>query len=208
MAMRWARLAAVLTLAIMVKVGPRAGATESPERMAEVESYLNSIETMKARFTQVAPDGRYSTGELYLHRPSRMRLDYDPPSKVLVVATDWRLVFWDGATEQQTVIPVSQTPVKLLLDEQISLSGEISVVDWYEQAGELVLTVITTENPAQGRLQLVLGQQPFELRRWAVTDAQGLTTHVILEDVETGVALDRSLFRWRNPRFFGPPDED
>jgi outer membrane lipoprotein-sorting protein len=47
----------------------------------------------------------------------------------------------------------------------------------------------------------VFAEQPLELRRWTVVDAQGLPTHVVLNGVETGMPLDDELFVFRNPKF-------
>ncbi len=37
------------------------------------------------------------------------------------------------------------------------------------------------------------------LQRWVVTDAQGLTTHIILERSETDIAIDDKLFLLCDP---------
>ena len=68
--------------------GPRR-ATLSPQDRADVEraeTYLNQITTLKARFLQLAPHGGQAEGTAYFSRPGRMRLQYDPPSPMLVVA--------------------------------------------------------------------------------------------------------------------------
>ncbi len=57
-----------------------------------------------------------------------------------------------------------------------------------------------------GRVVLVLAEQPLDLRRWAVTDPQGLTTTVLIEQPEYGVAIDPALFRFRDPQIFGWPE--
>ena len=62
------------------------------------------------------------------------------------------------------------------------------------------MTLVQTEEPGQGSITLVFAEQPLELRRWTVVDAQGLPTHVVLDGVETGVALDDELFVFHNPQ--------
>ncbi|HRY23665.1 MAG TPA: outer membrane lipoprotein carrier protein LolA, partial [Geminicoccaceae bacterium] len=47
--------------------------------LADVERYLNGIDTLAARFEQIAPDGSLSRGRVYIQRPGRLRFDYDPP---------------------------------------------------------------------------------------------------------------------------------
>ena len=54
---------------------------------------------------------------------------------------------------------------------------------------------------------LTLARDPLRLKSWAVTDAQGLTTVIELEQIRTGIELDRSLFVWRDPKIFGFPKD-
>jgi outer membrane lipoprotein-sorting protein len=177
----------------------------SEAQVDRIRAYLDGITTLEARFQQVNPDGGMASGRLYIQRPGKMRFDYDPPSQVLLIATDWRLIFWDGSIEQQNVIPVAETPLGFLLGRSVELGDayEITRVDTTDE--EIELTVIRTGAPDQGSVQLTFAAEPVELRRWLVTDAQGLLTQVVLRDIVTGQPLDAELFRWRDPKIFGPP---
>jgi outer membrane lipoprotein-sorting protein len=176
------------------------------EIVARIEAWLQGVTTLRARFTQLAPDGRMSTGRVFLHRPGRLRFDYDPPSRVQLIATDWRLIFVDWAARQVNVLPLSQTPLAFLLDEKVQLSGELEVRRVQRRAGEVALEVVRAKEPDQGRVVMVFSEQPIELRRWAVTDPQGLTTTLLIEEPEYGVPLDPALFRFRDPQIFGWPE--
>ncbi len=165
-----------------------------PDIVRQVENYLNGIDTLRANFTQIAPDGALDSGRVYIDRPGRMRFEYDGPEELLLVASDWRLVMYDAKVDQTTTIPVDRTPLGLLLAEEIRLSGGVTVRALAEINNELHLTIVQTAEPGQGELELVFGMQPLELRRWKVLDAQGKTTQVLLENLETNVRLDRRLF--------------
>ena len=178
-----------------------------PSIVADVERYLNSITTLEARFQQIAPNGGLATGKLYLQRPGRLRFDYDPPSRIRLVAPgDWRLIFYDASIKQVNVIPVRQTPLGILLDRRISLDDDVDVIDVQRAGEEVALTVVREGQADQGAVTLVFAEQPITLRRWSVTDAQGLVTHILLDEVRTGVRIDPELFRWRDPTIFGLPD--
>src|SRR6478609_7380843 len=99
-------LALVVSLIVAVPARSALPPTDA-QTVQRVETYLSGIRTLAARFQQLNPDGGTATGKLYIQRPGKMRFDYDPPSKVLLIATDWRLIFWDGSIKQQNVIPVS-----------------------------------------------------------------------------------------------------
>ncbi len=175
--------------------------------IGRIEAYLDGLENLEARFTQIGPDGQLATGTFYLSRPGKLRIDYDPPSKLLLLATDWRLIFYDGSIQQVTTIPLAQTPLGFLLAEKIRLEGEVTVRELRRNAGEIAVTVARSDAPDQGSVTLVFAEQPLELRRWTVIDPQGLATRVILEDMRTDVAFDPALFHWRDPRIFGFPED-
>jgi outer membrane lipoprotein-sorting protein len=187
------RRSLIATLALIAAVRPGFAALP-PDVVPRVEEYLNGIRTLRADFTQIAPDGRTSQGKVYLQRPGRMRFEYEPPEQLLMVASDWRLVVHDGRTDQTSTLPVDQTPLGILLDDTIRLGGEVTIRSIAEISGELHLTVFQTANPGQGELTLIFGLEPLELRRWEVLDAQGKRTRVLLENVETNVELDSALF--------------
>jgi len=204
-----ARRRSLLLLPLAIAWSRAAGAVLPPadrEIVARIEAWLQGVTTLRARFTQLAPDGRMSTGRVFLHRPGRLRFDYDPPSRVQLIATDWRLIFVDWAARQVNVLPLSQTPLAFLLDEKVQLSGELEVRRVQRRAGEIALEVVRAKEPDQGRVVMVFAEQPIELRRWAVTDPQGLTTTVLIEEPEYGVPLDPALFRFRDPQIFGWPE--
>ena len=206
---RRALLAGSLSLAAGARPVPRAAAALPPgdqEIAARVATYLDGVRTLKSRFEQLAPNGSYASGVVYLQRPGRLRFDYDPPSRVLLIAQDWRLIFQDASVKQISVVPVAETPLGFLLAEKIELSGAITVTQVVRSQGEIAMRVIRSNAADQGSVILYFAERPMELRRWSVTDAQGLTTQIILVGPEFNVPIDPNLFRWRDPQLFGWPD--
>jgi outer membrane lipoprotein-sorting protein len=201
----------LLAMAGAALARPAAAALPPSQRelVQRIEAYFNGIRTLSADFQQLAPDGGLSTGKLYIDRErAGMRFDYDPPSQILLVAPgDWRLIFYDGSIKQVNVIPLGETPLGFVLSEQVRLEGDVTVQDVRERADEIDLALVRTKEPDQGRLVLTFAKRPIELRRWSVTDAQGLTTTIQLADLRTGMALDRDLFVWRDPKMFGWPTD-
>jgi len=187
------RRSLIATLVLTAAAGPGRAALP-PDIVARVEDYLNSFRTLKADFTQIAPDGKTTTGKVYIKRPGRLRFEYDPPERLLMVARDWRLVVHDGRVDQTSTVPVDKTPLGLLLNEEIRLGGPVTIRSLAEISGELHLTVFQTEDPGRGELTLIFGLEPLELRRWEVLDAQGKRTRVLLENVESDIELDNRLF--------------
>lgn len=196
-----AALAAAAAVALAATPAWPALSEAAREPVARVEAYLNSIDTLRSSFVQINPDGGQVTGEMYYARPDKMRLEYDPPSGVVIVADQWQMLFYDRRLKQESRLLTGQTPLGFLLSDEIELDGDVTVTDVEQAGGELRITLVRTDEPGQGSITLVFAEQPLELRRWTVVDAQGLPTHVVLDGVETGVALDDELFVFRNRSF-------
>lgn len=166
-----------------------------PAVVAQIEAYLNGIRTLKARFLQVAPDGRTSQGTAWLVRPGRMRFEYDPPSPLLLVAGNGLLVFHDSQLGQTSNIPLAQTPLGILLADQVKLAGgAVQVTGMQRLPGMISLTVVRPALLAEGSLTLVFADNPLTLRQWTVLDAQHQETRVTLYDVQLGGRYKDSLF--------------
>lgn len=187
----------VLTGSIQAAV-PQPGTVAAVE-IKRIEAYLSKLETLRAHFVQLEPSGGTSSGNLYYARPDKMRLDYDDPNPVLIVANGWQTIYHDRKLDQATHLLTSQTPLAFLLEKDVELDGDVTITDYQDAANEVLLTLIQTDEPDLGSVQLVFAKTPLALQRWIVTDAQGLTTHIILERSEADVAIDDKLFLLCDP---------
>jgi outer membrane lipoprotein-sorting protein len=204
-------ITALLPLALDMPMSPHPAkaqaqaAARTPANQADIariQAYLNSLRTLKAHFVQVAPNGAISQGTAWLDRPGRMRFQYDPPSPLLLVAGHGLVVFHDSALDQTSNIPIGLTPLGILLADNISLGGDVTVTGLNRLPGETELTLVRTAHPTEGSLALVFADNPLTLRQWTVTDAQAQRTTVTLNDIELGGKFDQHLFEYINPNFF------
>jgi outer membrane lipoprotein-sorting protein len=175
--------------------------------IAKIEHYLNGIGTMTAKFLQLAPDGTLSRGRLYLSRPGRLRVEYAPPSPILIVANGRWLIYHDFELEQTSYQFLEGSFAGFLVRETIKLDGEVIVTGLERRPGVIAVKLIMTDDPDAGRLTLTFSDQPLMLRRWAVTDSQGLVTQVALFNPRFSVSLDEKLFEFDVLRPPLPDDE-
>ena len=168
--------------------------TSDKKDIARVEDYLNDISSLKAKFLQVNAEGQIAEGDVFMRRPGRMRFEYKPPAQILVVADGTWLILHDKELEETNRLPLSATPVSVLLKKDVRLEGDVTVVSVEKDANTLRLNIIDTDEPDEGGITLVFENKPLKLRKWLVTDAQGNTTSVALSDVERGIALKPELF--------------
>ncbi len=192
---------------LLAAAGPAGAALPSGDPLlGRIENYLNRLWTARARFTQIGPDGSTATGRFFLARPGKLRIQYDPPLRILLVANDWQLFFYDGSIGQVNMIPLSQTPLSILLAKDIRFRDAIEIVGTEEHGDVVEVTVRRRDAPDQGSVTLRFRRSPLELLGWRVIDAQGLATDVELERLEKNVSVDPELFVWHDPRIFGSPD--
>jgi outer membrane lipoprotein-sorting protein len=167
--------------------------------IGRVEVYLNALRSLHARFQQIAPDGTLSGGQAWIVRPGRLRFQYDPPAPFLLVAGKGMLVFNDSKLQQTSNLPLERTPLGLLLQDNLRLSGEVTVTNVTRFPGQLQITLLRTATPSDGTLTLVFADNPLALRSWSVVDAQRKETRVSLFDVQLGGSFEPSLFTFTDP---------
>jgi outer membrane lipoprotein-sorting protein len=159
-----------------------------------VAAYLNSIPRFTARFIQYGSLGPDS-GLISLDRPAdHMRIDYDDPARrVMVVANGWVLIV-DRSTGATTTMPLSRTPLGMLLTPHISLSGAVTVDSVVRPGGMIQVTLQRTAEPSQGSLTLTLADQPLRLIAVTITGAERQTLTMHLFDIDAVPALPGGLF--------------
>jgi outer membrane lipoprotein-sorting protein len=162
--------------------------------LARIEAYLNSIRTLKAHFSQTSADGASASGIALVQRPGKMRFQYDPPTPFLLVANHGFLTFVDAQLAQTSRIPLSRTPLGILLADRVALSGDVTVTRLVRLPGQLQVSLVRTANPGEGTLTLIFADNPLMLRQWVVLDQQGRQTRVAFTNMEVGARIDSDLF--------------
>lgn len=203
------RFGLVLVLALLALTPQSRAQDATPAKLSEadraavqrIEEYLNSVQTVDARFLQVSSNGSYAEGKMYLSRPGKMRLQYDPPVPVLIIVAKGNLIYVDKELQQVSYVDADDTPAGFLVRENISLFAEdLIITDLVREAQTLRLSLVRAEDPLEGALTLVLSDRPMQLKKWVVTDAQGITTTVSLLGARFGAKIDHELFVFRDPR--------
>ncbi|MEL7490606.1 MAG: outer membrane lipoprotein carrier protein LolA [Pseudomonadota bacterium] len=160
----------------------------------KVRAYIQSIKTLEADFTQVAPSGGVSSGKLYLRRPGQLRFEYEPPAPLLIVATQGNVYVEDKDLETTDFYPIKKTPLRFLLSKQVEL-GDAEVVGVDRGADTVAVTFASTGEETEGELSVILQAPNFALEQWIVRDVQNGITVVSLSNLEEGGRFRNSLFK-------------
>ena len=188
--------------------------TLSPDQSAAVRRavrYLNDLSTLRARFIQISSNGAYAEGEMIVQRPGRLRFDYDPPHPVLIIANGLSLLFYDREVKQASFLPLWETPLWFLIRERVTLSEDVVVSAVEQSPGALRITLTDQELSEAGSITLVFSDRPLDLKKWEITDAQGILTQVSLINPRYGVEIDPLAFDYSEleiQRGVGQPGRD
>jgi outer membrane lipoprotein-sorting protein len=162
----------------------------------KVSSYLSRVHVMSGAFAQIGADGRRTSGNFYVQKPGKVRFEYDAPSPIDIIADGSSVVVRDRKLATQDLYPLSQTPLRFLLSDQIDLLRDTNLVGVY--ADDVFVTVVIEQRQIVAgthRLMLMFGAKDYQLRQWTVTDPQGLDTTVAVYNLDTTKQPDPSLFR-------------
>lgn len=178
------------------ETGPQTAALSELDRadLARIERYLTGIRTLRSRFLQVSSAGVPVEGDLYLNRPGKMRFEYDPPYPALLMADGLVLLYYDKELKEETYLPLWETPLWFLLRDEVELDDSVRVIALKRGPGVLRVTLEQNEESPQGKVTLVFADKPLALKKWVVTDAQGVTTEVALLGPRVGVEIDDEIF--------------
>ncbi|MBN8553230.1 MAG: outer membrane lipoprotein carrier protein LolA [Caulobacterales bacterium] len=192
--------AAATALGLAGPVLAQASLNAEQRRLVErAQTYLNSMSSVRGRFSETGPRGQRASGAFYLRRPGRMRFEYDAPSQLVVTADGSFIHRWDPRLEVYQRLPTNQTPLSLLLDNNAGFSNRyIRIEDVTATSDGCQITLRDSRRPREGSLTLVFGGSTYRLREWTVRDAQGAATRVQLTTIMPVSSLADSLFR--NPR--------
>lgn len=189
------KLLCILALGVTASMSGTLAWADEKLSLAEISGYLNEMKTATASFTQINDDGSLTTGKLYLHRPGRMRFEYDGDGGGTVVAGAGAVRIHDPKSNQPPeTFPLRRTPLSIILAKRVNLDQANMVVGHGFDGTSTVVQAQDPENPDYGSLELMFTDAPVELRKWVVHDGAGGKTTVILGALETGMRLSSTLF--------------
>jgi len=164
--------------------------------LQRISVYLNTLQTVQGSFVQVGGDGKSQQGTFYLRKPGRVRFEYEKPNPNVVVADGATLAVENSSLKTTDRYPITTSPLRLLLSDNMDLSLDPRVSAIKREAGALLVTARENSGPATGAITLTLADSGgnLELRQWDVVDAQGAHTTVVVKDMQQVADIPANLF--------------
>ncbi len=159
----------------------------------EIADHFANVKTMTGEFVQFGPRGEQTGGKFFIERPGRIRFNYEEPSAYRVVSDGQSVVISNRKLKTADLYPLSKTPLKLLLDEKIDISGD-RVQKVQEEEDLTTITLADKSVFGDSTITMMFDPASFELRQWTIRDAQGKDTTVMIFNVQQGVTFDPKIF--------------
>ncbi|MBU0583366.1 MAG: outer membrane lipoprotein carrier protein LolA [Alphaproteobacteria bacterium] len=181
---------AVATLAL-AGMSPAQAASDTAQKIAD---HFSSVKSMTGEFVQFGPRGEQTGGKFFLQRPGKVRFNYEAPSAYEVISDGKSVAIDNSKLNTMDLYPLSKTPLKLLLDTRIDLSG--SKVKSVKEDEDLT-TIQLSDRSVFGNSTITMMFDPksYELRQWTITDNQGKDTTIMIFNVKQGVSIDPKTFK-------------
>jgi outer membrane lipoprotein-sorting protein len=158
-------------------------------------NYLSSLQSLTGDFVQIGQDGSRSMGKFYLQKPGRVRFEYDPPSPIQFIADGNSVMVRDRNLATQDLYPLSQTPLRYLLADQIDLGRDTNVAAVSQDNAFITVTIEERQLLVMtSRIVLMFSAKDMQLREWTVTDPQGYETMVAVYNLDASRKPDPGLF--------------
>ncbi|MGN6146129.1 MAG: outer membrane lipoprotein carrier protein LolA [Mesorhizobium sp.] len=185
--------AAALNLAPGLRLlGPAEAA--APDVAQKIADHFSAVRTMTGEFVQFGPKGEQTGGKFYLERPGKIRFNYDGASNFRVISDGQSVVILNKKLQTSDLYPLSKTPLKLLLDDRIDLSG--GKVTGIKQEDDLTTIQLADKHVfGNSKITMMFDPKTYELRQWTITDAQGKDTTVMIFNTKEGVNFAADTFK-------------
>ncbi len=137
----------------------------------QVQNYLNSVRSLKSRFSQSDPkSGNLYQGSLVLRRGGKIRVQYDLPYGLIMVGSGGELRYYDQKMDKVNSTSTDSTPLGTLLSDIVDFEKDIKVLDVRKAFGTIRMLVTKEGIGNGGYLVLVFSDNPIALRQWVVMD--------------------------------------
>ena len=175
------------------QMAPLTLTADQQQAVKRISDYLNSYQSMKAKFNQVSPRGVVTSGILYISKPGKLRFDY-ANNPLLIVADGRWLTIKDRVRDRGDQFPLSSTPLRLVVAPQVDLLAETNVIGFDSHDGITSVTVQDRKSSIGGYIILMFDEKLKQLQQWVAVDGKDRRTTVQLSSVEFGGKFDPKLF--------------
>lgn len=162
--------------------------------LLELQSYLNSLKHVTARFVQTTPQGHTSTGQFFLSKPHKLKWEYQTPKQISILMKGTNITYYDKGLDQISDYQAPPFFSKILTTSNINLfklAPEYSVKALHTSG--LGLDLYINQDTPQGSTTFIMrfSKDPIELLGLVLSDG----TRIQFSSLINYGSLDGKLFK-------------
>ena len=155
------------------------------------------MKTLKSDFTQISMDGSVSYGKIFMERPNKFKIIFNPPQNELIISDGRKIALINKKIKTISLYGMDQIPFSFLLsktfdDDNFKMSKIMSKNN--------ILSFKISEPDSKKKIRLIFENRPFGLKKWEVTDEQGNLTQVSLNNLSINENIEKNTFVITDPR--------
>ncbi len=162
--------------------------------VGRINAYFNSFQTLRGELTQTSPRGRAARGVFFIAKPGKLRFEVEPPTPYIMASDGKWLTLTNKKMNKGDQFPLSKTPLRLLVSNQLDLLKEVDVVSFEQNEGITTIALSDKKGSIPGQIVLVFDETKDVLQQWIIIDGKGQRTTVELANLEKDVKINPKLF--------------
>lgn len=167
--------------------------------LSQIESYLNNIKNLSAKFIQESSQHEKINGTFLLSRPGKMRIEYNAQPKVLIVVNGSVLAYEDLELDEVSYLSTNTTPASFLTRPNISFAAkDIEITNVKKTDNQIKVSVVKKNRREAGEFSLIFETNPLEFIKMEVKNDLDQIITVTLKDINFNKELKNNLFIIKN----------
>lgn len=159
--------------------------------------YFKNIKTLESDFTQISMDGSVSYGKIFMERPNKFKIIFNPPQNELIISDGRKIALINKKIKTISLYGMDQIPFRFLLSKTTDFDNfKISKII----SKNNILSFKISEPDSKKKIKLIFENRPFSLKKWEVIDEQGNLTQVSLSNLTINVNIEKNIFVITDPR--------
>jgi outer membrane lipoprotein-sorting protein len=163
--------------------------------LKQIESYLNNIKNLSAKFVQETSDGNIVEGKFFLSRPGKMRIEYATQPKIIIVVNGSVLSYYDVELDEISHLSTNTTPASFLTRPNISFDAkDVEITDFKKSANQIKVSVMKKNRKEAGEFSLVFALNPLRFLKMEVKNDLNQIIGVTLLDTDFSSDISDKMF--------------
>ena len=142
-------------------------------------SYLGSFDSLKSDFIQINNNGDILSGNLYISRPGKFRIEYDQ-IPILLISDSKRLAVINKDLKSISFHKFDEIPAGFFLFKGLSFK-EIKILELEKKDNTLSASIVNTKLKDKGIIKIIFELDPLKMKKWVIIKKDNSKTEVFFD---------------------------